>query len=189
MSRRSRLRSLLGPAPASSAAGKGNRAAEFAWHVHDAQESWASNADVKASILLALEGGGLYAIISALGRGGLLARAGGWQQHIADPIGMFSLLLAILAATIAIFPRLEHKKRDHNRQRQAIYFGDLRRWSSAELTSYLADLTEQHELDALSRQLIDMAGHNWVKHHWVQLSLFLAVAGIFIISAAALAAL
>jgi hypothetical protein len=175
--------------PPSSAAGKDNRAAEFAWHVHAAQESWANNADVKASILLALEGGGLYAIISSLGSGGLLARAGGWQHHVADPIGMFSLLLAILAATIAIFPRLRHKARDHKRQRQAIYFGDLRRWSSTELTGYLAGLTEKNELDALSRQLIDMAGHNWVKHRWVQLSLFLAIAGIFIISIAALAVL
>lgn len=57
--------------------GDGRRRAEFAWRVHNAQESWASNADLKASILIALEGGALYAIISALGSGGLLAR--GWQ--------------------------------------------------------------------------------------------------------------
>ena len=60
-----RLRSRRPAAPASDTAPE-RRAAEFAWRVHTAQANWANHADVKASILLVLEGGALYAVLSAL---------------------------------------------------------------------------------------------------------------------------
>jgi hypothetical protein len=186
VSRRSRLASLRGPQSANPSAPSDNRAAEFAWRVHAAQEAWAGKADVKASILLALEAGALYAIMSALGNGGFLARSGR-QPRLADTVGILLVLLAILAAAIAIFPRLGLKGESNNRQPNAIYFGDLRRWSSMQLRSYLENLTEHEELEALSRQLTEMGRHNWAKHRWVQISLILSLAGIFMIAFGAVA--
>src|SRR5579871_5333777 len=147
------------------------RNTEFAWRVHNAQESWASNADLKASILIALEGGALYAIISALGGGGVLSHVSDWLGHLAENLGIFALLLAILCAVAAIFPRLGQKNKTWDSQRRGIYFGVLRHWSPAEFTDYLTGLTEQQELDALGHQVTVMSRHNWAKHRWIQISL------------------
>lgn len=89
----------------------------------------------------------------------------------------------------ATFPRLGQKEKTRGHQRQGIYFGVLRHWSSAELKDYLADLTEQQEFDAVGHQIIEMARHNWAKHRWIQISLILASAGIFVVSFAVAAAL
>jgi hypothetical protein len=175
--------------PGKSSPADKNRATEFAWDVHRAQASWANNADVKASILLALEGGALYAAISALGDGGLLARPGGLRYPVASAIGISALLLAIVAAAIAIFPRLGQRDKDRDRHRQVIYFGDLRRWNATELSSHIAGLTKGEELDMLSRQLTEMSRHNWLKHRWVQVSLILSLAGILTIAVSAMTAL
>jgi hypothetical protein len=155
--------------------------------VHGAQASWAGNADVKASILLALEGGALYEVIPALGSGGLLARLGGQPYPAAGVAGTIALLLAVVAATIAIFPRLGQKEKGRDRGRQVIYFGDLRRWNAAQLSSHIAGLAQAEELDMLSGQLAEMARHNWVKHRWVQISLILSLAGILVIAISAAA--
>ena len=174
--------------PAKPSAAENDRAIEFAWRVHGAQTSWANNADVKASILLALEGGALYAIIAALGDGGLLARLGR-PYPVANAIGTAALLLAILTAALAIFPRLAPRDKDRDYHRQFIYFGNLRRWDATELSRHIAGLTEGDALDVLSRQLTEMSRHNWVKHRWVQISLILSLAGILTIAISAMTAL
>jgi hypothetical protein len=150
--------------------------------VHEAQASWASNADVKASILLALEGGALYAVIAALGPGGIPAKLNASPHAVASAIGIFALLFAIVAAAIAIFPRLGQRDRAHDRSRQVIYFGDLRGWNPAELRAHITALADDEELDMLSRQVTEMSRHNWVKHRWVQLSLILSLTGILCIA-------
>jgi hypothetical protein len=135
-----------------------------------------------------MEGGALYAVISALGEGGLLARLGGRPDVVTNAIGISALVLGIVAAAIAIFPRLGQKdKRD--RHQHVIYFGDLRHWNPTELSSQLAGLSEGEELKVLSRQLTEMAKHNWAKHRWVQISLILSLAGILSIAASAVTSL
>ncbi len=163
-------------------------AAEFAWRVHVAQESWASRADVKASILLALEGGALYAVVSAASNGGLLTRLAGWHRA-AELAGLAILLFAVSAAATAVFPRLGRTTKHNHGRHDVIYFGRLRQWNATELRTRLASLTLDEELDALSRQLVQMSRQNWRKHRWVQISLVLALAGILMISAAAVPAL
>jgi hypothetical protein len=183
------LASRRGALPAKPPAAWENRATAFAWRIHGAQTSWANNADVKASILLALQGGALYAIISALGSGGLLARPGGGPYPTANAIGILALLLAIVSATIAIFPRLGKERKDLEHHGQVIYFGDLRRWNANELSSHIAALTTSEELSALSKQLTEMSRRNWVKHRWVQISLILSLTGILAVSVSAMTAL
>jgi MFS superfamily sulfate permease-like transporter len=170
-------------------AGEARRATDFVWRVHEAQVSWANNADVKASILLALEGGALYAVISAFGDGGLFARLGGRPYPVVGATGILALLLAIVAATVAIFPRLGQADKDRDQRQQVIYFGDLRRWSAEDLSTHIAGLAARGELDVLSRQLTEMSQHNWVKHRWVQVSLILSIAGILTTAVAVMTAL
>jgi hypothetical protein len=184
-----RLSSRRGALLEKPSAAEEDRVTEFAWRVHMAQASWANNADVKASILLALEGGALYAVISARGDGDFLARLGDRPYPVANAIGILALLLAIVAAAIAIFPRLGQKDKDRDRHRQVIYFGDLRHWNARELSSHIAGLAEGEERDVLSRQLTEMAKHNWVKHRWVQISLILSLAGILTIAVSTVTAL
>lgn len=161
-----------------------SRRAEFAWRVHMAQVAWASHVDVKVSVLLALEAGALYVVISAIGHGGLV---GSQPYPVVSAIGLAALLLAIIAGVIAIFPRLGRGHRD--RGPQVIYFGDLRLWETAELTSHIAGLTDGDELGMLSRQLTEIARRNWAKHLWVRRSLVLALAGILIIAIPAMTVL
>jgi hypothetical protein len=166
------------------------RTADFAWRVHALQASWANHADVKASILLVLEGGALYAVVSALGADGYLTglekRTGSFAITATIGAGIGVLLLAIGAAAMAIFPRLG-RGQVPDRASHTIYFGDLRRWSPPELRGHLAGLTENHELEMLSFQLTSMAQRNWLKHRWVQLSLVLSLIGILIVAVSALA--
>ena len=130
----------------------------------------------------------LYAIISAPARGGPLARLSGWH-HIAEVTGILLLLLALSAAAIAVFPRLGRSSEHQGNRQHAIYFGNLRHWNSSELRDHLAGLSQNEELDALSRQLVEMARTNWTKHRWVQVSLALSLTGILIFACAAAAAL
>jgi hypothetical protein len=182
------LRSRQPPVAAavtSAATADEKRAADFAWRVHTAQANWANHADVKASILLVLEGGALYAVLSALSVGGFLTRLGGRMGSLAVAAGISALLLAISAAAIAIFPRMG-RRQAASRRPHAIYFGDLRRWQATELRGHLAELTEDYELEMLSQQLTRMSRRNWAKHRWVQISLILSLTGILIIAISAL---
>jgi Pycsar effector protein len=176
------------PRPNSTAEPTAKRATEFAWRVHTAQEAWANKGDIKASILLAFEGGALYAIISAEGKEGFLARLGGWH-HGAQAIGIALLLLGISAATIAVFPRLGPVNEHRDNRRFPIYFGHLRHWNATKLKDHLEGLSQDEELDALSGQLVQMAKSNWAKHRWVQASLVLSLAGILLVAVAAASAL
>jgi hypothetical protein len=167
------------PAPPS---GEGERPLTFVWRVHAAQGSWTGNADVKASVLLALEGGVLFATIAAIGSGRLLLGRG---DRIAAAVGLIAVLLAIAAGTVAIFPRLGQRDKDPQSHRQVIYFGDLRHWKAQQLGAYISDLGADEQLQVLCQQITEMARLNWAKHRWVQASLVLSLTGITIISVAA----
>jgi hypothetical protein len=155
--------------------------------VHDAQEVWTGKVDIKASILLALEGGALFAVMSAHGEGGILSDLHGWQQKI-EIMGIALLVIAAIAAIAGVSPLLG-SSREHQLQhnRHFIYFGHLRHWDACELKSRLAELTDEEEADMLSRQLIEMSKRNWIKHRYVQTSLAATALGIIAITIAATA--
>ncbi len=161
------------------------RAIEFAWRVHGAQASWANSADSKASMLLVLEGGALYAVIAALGPGGSFA---GQSHLVAYVVGVALLVLANGAAAAAVFPRLGPSGPRPERRHQAIYFGDLRGWDGADLAGHVSLLTQRAELDLLTRQLAEMSARNWVKYRWVQASFILLLAAFIEIICAILIA-
>jgi hypothetical protein len=160
-------------------------AASFAWQVHQAQEALTSKVDTKGSILLALEGGALFAALSASGKDGALAGLAGWR-HAAEIGGLSALILAMVAAGVAVFPMLGGVRR-HQAQHQThvIYFGHLRHWEAADLHRRLRDLRPEEQLELLADQLVQMGKRNWAKYRLIQASLVLALLGVLALSAAA----
>lgn len=154
--------------------------------MHLAQEAWTNKVDTKGSILLALQGGALFAIFSASGSNGVLADLNGWRQLVAS-LGTAALLLAMVTAVLAIFPRLGSARQHREQHRDhIIYFGHLRHWSPSELHTRMQRLSVDDELAALAGQLVRAGRTNWIKYRLVQLSLLLAVVGILAVSSAAL---
>jgi Family of unknown function (DUF5706) len=135
---------------------------------------------------LALQGGALFAIISASGKDGIFARFDGWRC-LMEIAGVVALLLAIVSAGLAVFPRLgaarQHRTQSHDK---LVYFGHLRHWTAAELHARMQRLRPEDELVALADQLVQVSKTNWAKYRLVQLSLVLALAGVLAVSGATL---
>jgi len=106
---------------------------DLAWRAHTAQEAWTAKVDIKASVLLALEGGAIFVTLTANSNAGLLAKLTG-IGNLLQFLGVILLIGAVAAATWALIPQLgsaaEHRAthRDHT-----IYFGHLRHWDPVEL--------------------------------------------------------
>lgn len=163
-----------------------DRIVDFAWQIHAAQESWTGKVDVKASILLALEGGALFAVLAASSTTGVLARLDA-TARVLELIGVLLILLAIASATVAVFPLLGRTKEHGTSYRNnAIYFGHIRHWDPVDLHLYLTSMTASRQTEMLSRQLVEMSKRNWKKHRWVQVSLSFAIFGVASIAAAIL---
>ena len=156
----------------------GKLSLDFAWRVHVTQEAWTSKVDTKASILLALEGGALFAILSANATGGLLSQIDRWRQ-ILEIIGASTLLAALVIAVGAVYPRLgsswSHKSAHGS---NFIYFGHLRLWEPGRLRAELNAFDPDTQLHMLCLQLVEMSKINWRKHRLVQISLSLALLSV-----------
>ncbi len=165
-----------------------NRSVDLAWRAHGAQEAWTGKVDIKASVLLALEGGAIFATLTANSDVGLLAKLTG-VGDLVQLLGVVCLIGAVVAATWALMPQLGsatvHRAthRDHT-----IYFGHLRHWDPAELAADLRNLEHEDPLPMIARQLVEMSKRNWTKHRKVQASLLLGVGGVVLIAVAAVIA-
>lgn len=156
-------------------------AINFAWQVHNAQEAWTGKVDTKASILLALEGGSLFAVLAANAERGALRALTGLAVAF-ETAGVLLLLVALLCSAGAVFPLLG-RVRQHKLTYRAhfIYFGHVRHWQPPELAEALRRSGEDSEFDMLARQLIAMSKRNWAKHRLVQLSLLSSLLGVLFI--------
>ena len=144
---------------------------EFAWRVHPALDAGIGKVDIKASILLAFQGGGfVYTTTSPE----VLAAA----ERLPGVItGVRSILVIAMAlSAIAILPFLGSSRRhraDH--LQEWIYFGHVRLWQAVDLATRLSQLSEHDELVALSAQLVRMSRINWRKHRLLQVSVLLSL--------------
>ncbi|WP_156994301.1 hypothetical protein [Pseudonocardia acaciae] len=84
--------------------------------------------DTKGSILLALEGGALFTIVAASGKIGTLAKGDGWR-HLLVLGAIVEILLAMVSAGLAVFPRLG-ATREH---RRSVLESIARLWSPSTL--------------------------------------------------------
>jgi pycsar effector protein len=153
---------------------------DFAWHCHSAQESWTAKVDTKASIVLTADLIGIAALV------GVVARDyyHGWRD--AQVVIAVALACVGIVATIAaIFPMLGPRRPAS--VTNLVYFGQLRRRMAADVAAQLAGATTREFLDELSRQLVNMARLNWIKHRLLQCGLSFSVAA-FLLAAIALVA-
>lgn len=159
-------------------------AIELAWRVHGAQEAWTAKVDIKASILLVLEGGSLFAILTANSQTGALRFFSG-RPLVFEIAGVALLFLGTLCSAAAVFPMIGKSSQHRSDYRHHyIYFGHLRHRHPDDLQRKLTLSAGSDELAMLSLQLIAMSRRNWLKHRLVQLSLVLAMVGVILICAA-----
>ncbi|MEU7865229.1 Pycsar system effector family protein [Dactylosporangium sp. NPDC049140] len=142
---------------------------EFAWRVHAALESWTTRADVKASILLAVEGGAAVFVV------GTPDGRRDWPVAV-----ILLLLLAAMATTAAVVLPILGPRRMHRVEftQHSVYFGHLRHWQPVELTGHLNTLTPDDELAMMASQLVRMSRLNWRKHRLLQASVVLLAAAV-----------
>jgi hypothetical protein len=158
---------------------------EFAWRVHTAMESWTAKADVKASILLAFEGG--MAVLIVTSRDLVLGYRERWPAVVAA-VTLGLLTLAIIAAAMVVMPTMGSARRHRAASReQWVFFGHLRHWSPTDLASRIGRLSRTDELDNLAGQLVRMSQINWRKHRLLQSSVVLTVAALCCITVTVLA--
>jgi hypothetical protein len=151
---------------------------EFAWRVHAALEAWTAKVDMKASILLAFQGG---AFIFAATSRELFLSTPDRRPALVGAAGVALLVSAMALATATVLPMLGSAKRhraDH--PHEWIYFGHVRHWESTELAARLSRLTERDEVRALCAQLVRMSRLNWRKHRMLQGSVVLTVISMLV---------
>ena len=97
---------------------------EVAWRAHAAQESWAGKVDTKASILLALNGLILGAMLSGRIQKDSFIQVlrGPWLTVLA--VAVVLCAVAALLAAMVVFPVLSGRR---GGAEGTIFFGDLRR--------------------------------------------------------------
>jgi len=175
------------PDPSSDNSDNVQRGIEFGWRVHSAQESWTAKVDGKASLLLALQGGALFAIAAGHQKDGFLAKLTGWHLDVIVAASI-SLVIGIVSTIAAVFPQLGRAK-THRAEYTShlVYFGHLRHWKPYELSAELADVTGADELRMLGSQLQRMSEINWRKHQMLRAGLLLTALPIVAVTIVVLA--
>ena len=175
------------PDPLPGNSDNAKRGIEFGWRVHSAQESWTAKVDGKASLLLALQGGALFAIAAGHQKDGFLGKLTGWHLGVvvAASIG---LVIGIVSTIAAVTPQLGRaKKHRAEYTSHLVYFGHLRHWKPHELSAELARVTGADELRMLGFQLQRMSEINWRKHQLLRIGLILTALAIIATAVAVLA--
>jgi hypothetical protein len=160
---------------------------DFVWRVHVAMESWTAKADVKASILLAFDGG--MAVLIVTSRDLMLGHQQRWPTVLAG-VALGLLALAIVASAVVVMPVIgsarSHRSSFNDRW---IFFGHLRHWTATDLASRVGRLNRTDELDNVTHQLVQMSQINWYKNRLLQSSVVLTVAAICCVTVTAVAML
>lgn len=149
----------------------------FAWQVHSQQEVWIEKADFKASLLLPVQ----FGILTILGAVLMSNR----RPHlnliveICVALGMLVVGVAIVLTTLVVMPRLGGNAADDS---DLIHFGHLHNLDEATIKARLADLDDDGELSALSRQLSVLSKLNWRKHQLVRWGIFATSIGAVLCS-------
>lgn len=150
-------------------------AVNFAWHVHDSIGDWTAKVDIKASIVLALEGALLGFVITLSDQSGPLAHLSQAALNL-DRAGLVCLSLSVLLAAAVVFPQLSRWNSRTSWQKGFVYFGHLKRWEADALRTHLAKLDDGAQLSALSKQLVVTSKVAWRKHSLLQASMVFLMA-------------
>lgn len=145
-----------------------------AWNIHLALSTWTSNVDQKASFALAIESAILVATAGFTTDGSLFGSLDRCAELVTYFGGVLLLFAAVICAGNVVKPRLRGRATRREWHNNYIYFGHLRHWDPADLTR---QLKSGKMLESLAAQLVVMSEIAWTKHRFVQLSMWLALAG------------
>lgn len=164
----------------------GDVRSDLAWQTHAAMEAWLARADLKASIMLALQG--VAAILVITSRDVVLRSAWRWPVLVgAAGLGLLAIAICVTAgATVPVLGATSTHRREY--PHHIIYFGHLRLWRPEDLAGRLALITPAQQTAMLAGQLVSVARINWRKHRLIQLSVFITIVVIVMLSAAAIGA-
>jgi hypothetical protein len=146
---------------------------DFAWQVHAAMESSTSRADLKASVLLALQGGAIVVASTSQVVGADATSSG---RAMVFAVGTAVLIVAMCLAAAALMPALgspRRQRREH--RRNIVYFGHIRMWPGDQLIRRLVALTDDEKVAMVAAQLAVLSRLNWRKHRLLQLSVVLTM--------------
>lgn len=153
-----------------------------AWTVYHSHGEWIARVDAKASILLALQGVTLGAVIALTDRHRPYADLEMWWEWTLFVGGFALLLIGIVLAVTALVPRVTSERPSKNEVRDYIYFGHTRLWTPEALEAEL----RKPVLPILSRQLVVLGRISWRKHYLVKWSVWSYIASGAFLTAAAL---
>jgi hypothetical protein len=157
---------------------------EFAWRVHEAQESWIGKVDTKASVVLAFEAAVVVLVITSDAVWSRLHGPSPWIRPLGY-VGIAFLLAGVIFVGAAVWPFTGRVSRLRTGSASnLIYFGHLRHVPAEELVERLGTLTALDELNMLSQQIVATSRINWRKHRMIQCSLLSALVGLFALVAA-----
>jgi hypothetical protein len=147
-------------------------ALDAAWRIHDAQMEWTGRVDTKATFAFGIEAA-LVAAIAALSASPGALRVIGWFQ-LFFWLGLLLLAVGAYLSAMVVAPILRSRNLANEARRDHIYFGHVRHLTPEQFEQRIrrADL-----LPVLSRQIVRVAGLNWVKHRRVQTSIWFGVTG------------
>lgn len=150
---------------------------DFAWKVHNAQESWTARVDGKAALYLATQTAVLVAMFAGFAKDKPLDALDGPNACFAVAGAALSIV-AVLVAGCAVIPMMNRtRKLKAEAPDNFIYFGHVRHWKAADLRDRLGRLTAAEELDQLSMQLVALSKRNWAKHTYLRAALVLGALG------------
>jgi hypothetical protein len=154
-----------------------DEAVDGAWKIFDAQSSWIERADVKASIILALETAVLGFVMVLSSNNEVLAGLHG-PRRATDLVAVGLLLLSALISLSAIIPKLGRSRKAADNP-GVIYFGHVRHWNPRDLGRALRDGRPTN--DDVADQVIILARVSWRKHARLQGSIiFLAIGALLL---------
>lgn len=154
-------------------------ATDGAWKVFDAQNSWIERADVKASIILALEAAILGFVVVLSANHQVLSALHGLKRAV-DVAADALLLLSVLTSLSAITPHLGRTKAA-TQTKGIIYFGQLRHLAPQELGRAFRESHPTNE--DVSEQVVILAAVSWRKHVKLQYSIIMLVTGVLLLTA------
>lgn len=158
------------------------RAVENAWRIHDAQLTWTSQVDGKASFVLAIEAAVTGGVVALAGDGRrLTSLEPGWTLGL-FVAGVACLVTALASVALAVRPRLRHTADAKKGEVDYLYFGHAMQHTPQAIRSHLeaGDM-----LGVLCRQIVATSRVAWLKHRLLQVSVTLAAGGTALIAAAA----
>jgi Pycsar effector protein len=151
---------------------------EFAWRVHEAQESWIGKVDMKASVVLAFEAAVVVLVITSDGIWSRLQGPSPWIRPLGY-VAVAFLLAGVVFVGAAVWPSTGRVRRlKAGSVSNLIYFGHLRHIPAEELVERLGNLSALDELHMLSQQIVTTSRINWRKHRMIQCSLLSALVGL-----------